>query len=100
MEQAGGSGQRFSLQGNFTNISGTIGSVDGVNGRRATIAFIGDGNVLEIFRFLHGNSTVEFSIDLTGIQELTISNMSQFPGLNPADAESSLQIAVANVVLY
>ena len=95
----GGSGQTFTLNGNFTSISGVIGPVDGIDGRRATISFSGDGNVIEIFRFAHGDPVREFSIDLTGVTELTISNMSQLSGLTAADAESSLQIALANIIL-
>ena len=96
----GGSGAMFDV-GSLTMISGLIGPTNIYNDRRATIAFIGDGIALQIFRFSRDDSPIEFSIDLTGVQKLTISNMAtELPEFYAADAESSLQIAIANLSVY
>lgn len=63
----------FNLSSRYTLLTGIVGSVDGVT-RGATISFTGDGNLLKTIDIVGGALPQDFSVDVTGVRQLTITH--------------------------
>ena len=63
----------FNLNGQFNQITGLVGSIDGQNGSgTSTISFIGDGRTLGTFSIDRDSRPTEISVDVTGVLVLRI----------------------------
>ncbi|MCD7804378.1 MAG: protein kinase [Oscillospiraceae bacterium] len=81
----------FNLNGEYDYISGLAGSVDGYM-KSATFNFVGDGRVLGTVEITGGELPKEFTIDVSGVNQLTIQRVD---GTN-----TSYSVGFANVVFY
>ena len=61
----------FNLNGRYTMLTGIIGTIDG-NSENAVVSFIGDGNVLKTYEIVGGALPQDFSLDVTGVRQLTV----------------------------
>ena len=60
------------LRGQFTQLSGYLGRVDGTRIDSSAIRFIGDGRELAYFEIGAGELPIPISVDVTGVQHLRI----------------------------
>lgn len=61
----------FNLNGRYTMLTGIIGTIDG-NSNNVMASFIGDGNLLKTFEIVGGALPQDFSLDVTGVRQLTV----------------------------
>ncbi|PKM58423.1 MAG: hypothetical protein CVU98_01090 [Firmicutes bacterium HGW-Firmicutes-3] len=61
----------FNLNGRYTMLTGIIGTIDG-NSKDVVVSFIGDGNVLKTHEIVGGDLPQDFSLDVTGVRQLTV----------------------------
>lgn len=62
----------FNLEGKYNKTSGKLGIDDLCVGKNATIQFLGDGKLLGTYELKQAGVTREFSINVDGIQKLTV----------------------------
>ncbi len=81
----------FNLNGEYDYISGLAGSVDGYT-VSATFNFVGDGKLLGTVEITGGQLPKEFTIDVSGVNQLTIQRVD--------GSSNSYAVGFANVVFY